>query len=177
MGMQGGRGTLWGAEAWVVRVYTIGHSNHPEEKLVGLLGQHGVELVVDVRSRPYSRWVPQANRERLAQTLEAAGIEYRWLGEALGGKPGPGGSGLEGAAADYEALRARPEFEAGIEEVVALAAERRTAILCAEGDYRKCHRYKLIAPSLEARGVEVAHIQPDGTVADEGAGPRQMGLF
>ena len=68
-------------------IYTIGHSNHESEAFLALLQEHDITLLVDVRSSPYSRYVPQANRETLAHALEAAGIGYRWVGDRLGGKP------------------------------------------------------------------------------------------
>ena len=151
-------------------LYTIGHSSHAPEELVDLLLRHRVELVVDVRSSPYSRYVPQANRETLARTVESAGIGYVWMGDRLGGKP-------EGVVADYDQLRSSPAFEEGIADLLAEGMLRRTAILCAEGDHRHCHRYKLITPALVERNAHVLHIQPDGTLVDEEAAPRQLALF
>ncbi|MFN2225065.1 MAG: DUF488 family protein [Anaerolineae bacterium] len=151
-------------------VYSVGHSNHAAEDFVALLQQHGIELVVDVRSSPYSRYVPQANRETLARTLEAAGIAYRWAGDRLGGKP-------EGEVADYDQLRASTAFQEGVARLLTLADRRPTAIMCAEGDHRRCHRYKLITPALLDRAVHVLHIQPDGSVVDETQEPKQLSLF
>jgi uncharacterized protein (DUF488 family) len=151
-------------------IYTIGHSNHESDQFVTLLRQHGIQLLVDVRSSPYSRFVPQANRESLARTLEDAKIAYRWLGDRLGGKP-------QGVVADYDHLRASPAFRLGIVELLALAAERHTAIMCSEGDHRQCHRHKLITPALIEEGVHVLHIQPDGSIVDEEKEPRQLALF
>jgi uncharacterized protein (DUF488 family) len=154
----------------VTTIYSVGHSNHAAEEFVALLREHGVELVVDVRSSPYSRYVPQANRQALATTLEAAGIAYRWAGDRLGGKPG-------GEVADYDELRDSVAFREGVAELVALAAERTTAMMCAEGDHRRCHRHKLITPALLDRNVRVLHIQPDGTLVDEAQEPKQLSLF
>jgi uncharacterized protein (DUF488 family) len=151
-------------------VYTIGHSNHEPEALLALLRKHAIELVVDVRSNPYSRHVPQANREVLADTLRAAGIAYAWKGHQLGGKP-------EGMAVDYEQLRASTAFQQGLSELVHLAAMQPTAILCAEGDHRRCHRHMLIAPALLDRGTDVIHILPDGSIVEEHEQPRQLALF
>jgi uncharacterized protein (DUF488 family) len=137
---------------------------------LALLRHHGVELVADVRSSPYSRYVPQANRETLARTLEAEDIAYRWLGDHLGGKP-------DGLVADYDQLRASPEFQEAIADLVALASERRTVIMCAEGDHRQCHRHKLIAPALLEQNIHVVHIQPDGNLVDEKREPKQLTLF
>jgi len=151
-------------------VYTVGHSNHPQDAFPALLREHGIELVVDVRSSPYSRHVPQANRETLARTLEVAGIDYRWMGDRLGGKP-------QGYVADYDELRASPSFQEGIAELLALAQQQRTVIMCAEGDHRQCHRHKLITPALLVHDVTVLHIQPDGSVVNEEEGPQQLRLF
>lgn len=151
-------------------IYTIGHSNHQSADFLALLRQHGIELLADVRSSPYSRYVPQANRETLGRTLEPAGIAYRWLGERLGGKPA-------GTVADYDELRASPAFQQGIAELLTLAVQHRTAIMCSEGDYRQCHRHKLITPALLDHDVQVIHIQPDGRLVDEESEPRQLALF
>jgi uncharacterized protein (DUF488 family) len=154
----------------MITVYTIGHSNHEAKAFVELLQKHDIRNLVDVRSSPYSRHVPQANRETLARTLHAAGIVYRWLGDRLGGKP-------DGVVADYDELRASPAFQEGIIDLLSLAEEGRTVIMCAEGDHHQCHRYKLITPALLDQGVRVVHLQPDGAVLDEEEEPRQLSLF
>jgi uncharacterized protein (DUF488 family) len=151
-------------------VYTVGHSNHEAQRFVALLRQHGIEQIVDVRSSPYSRYVPQANRGALALTLQEAGIVYEWLGDRLGGKPG-------GQAIDYDELRTSAPFRQGIADLLALAARARTAIMCAEGDHRVCHRHRLITPALLEREAHVIHIQPDGSLVHEGQEPRQLSLF
>jgi uncharacterized protein (DUF488 family) len=151
-------------------IHTIGHSNHEFADLLTLLRQHGIQLVADVRSSPYSRYVPQANRETLSRALESAGIAYRWMGDRLGGKP-------EGAVADYDELGASPAFQQGIAALLSLAADHSTVLMCSEGDHRKCHRHKLITPALLDQGVHVLHIQPDGKLVDEDKEPRQLTLF
>ena len=153
-----------------VKVYTVGHSNHEAATFVDLLQQHRIKRVVDVRSTPYSRYVPQANRENLARTLEGAGIAYRWMGDSLGGKP-------EGAVGNYDELRASPTFQLGVDRLLSLAAQERTAIMCSEGDHRQCHRHKLITPVLLERGAHVLHIQRDASLVDEKQDHRQLSLF
>ena len=135
-----------------------------------LLRNHCIGLVVDVRSRPYSRHVPQANRQALCSTLEAAGIEYRWMGDRLGGMPG-------GESPDYEEISERLSFRQGIADLLSLSQEQPTAIMCAEGDYRRCHRHHLIAPHLLDQGISVVHIQPDGSLVDAKTEPAQLTLF
>lgn len=151
-------------------IYTVGHSNHEIENFLTLLDRHAIKLLIDVRSSPYSRYVPQANRESLARALEAAGVTYCWMGDRLGGKP-------QGVVADYDRLRTSPSFEQGIAALLAQAAERRTAIMCSEGDHRHCHRYTLITPVLLGLDTRVLHIQPDGSLVDEEEQPRQLALF
>jgi uncharacterized protein (DUF488 family) len=161
-----------------ITVYTIGHSDHTPEAFLLLLQQHAIALVADVRSQPYSQWVPQFNRENLARDLQAAGIRYAFLGDSLGGRPkdrrlyDPGQE-----HPDYERLASSPEYLAGIEQLLQLAAKERVAILCSEGDHHKCHRGLLITPTLLARGTRVLHIAPDGTLVDAQDEPKQLTLF
>jgi uncharacterized protein (DUF488 family) len=70
----------------VTTVYTIGHSNHPEEHFLGLLRQHAIQAVADVRSSPYSRYTPHFDRESLQKSLARAGIRYVFLGQELGAR-------------------------------------------------------------------------------------------
>ena len=152
------------------KLYTVGHSNHEADAFVALLHQHSIKVVVDVRSTPYSRYVPQANRENLARALETAGIAYRWMGDSLGGKP-------DGTVGDYDELRASPAFQQGVDRLLDLAAQDRTAIMCSEGDHRQCHRHKLITPVLLGRGARVLHIQREGNLVEGKQEPKQLSLF
>lgn len=150
-------------------ILTVGHSNHEEGSFVELLQGAGVELIADVRANPRSRY-PQFNRSDLAGTLKAAGIDYVHLGEALGGRresrPGSPNRALpEGPFRGYADHLATDEFAAGLARLRGLAAERRTAVMCAEGDWRHCHR-RLIADTLVSSGVRVLHLGPHGALAE-----------
>jgi uncharacterized protein (DUF488 family) len=155
-------------------IYTIGHSNHEFKAFLALLRGQGISLLVDVRSSPYSRYVPQANRETLARALARANISYRWMGDRLGGKPD---GVVADMVADYDDLRASSSFQQAITDLITLAAGHQTAIMCSEGDHRRCHRYKLISPVLLDQGINVIHIQPDGSLIDEDKTPKQLSLF
>jgi len=87
-------------------LFTIGHSNHSLPRFMALLGMHAIELVCDVRSTPYSRFNPQFNRETLQAALKAGGMDYLYLGSALGGKPRDRGRGT-GTATGSEGTRDR----------------------------------------------------------------------
>jgi uncharacterized protein (DUF488 family) len=129
-------------------IKTIGHSNHPIERFVDLLKQGGVDELVDVRSKPWSRRFPQFSRDALAESLAAAGIAYLWEGEGLGGKP----------------RAAPPAFEAAIDRVLERSAERSVALMCAEKEPLDCHRVHLVSRRLAERGAAIVHLLADGTV-------------
>ncbi len=160
------------------RLFTIGHSRHPIERFVALLAHHRIALVVDARSRPFSRFNPHFNRERLARALADAGIGYEWRGAALGGRPEDPSFLLSDGTLDREALwRWAPLVEA-LDAVAAAARKAPVALLCAEEDPRRCHRRTLLTPPMVAHGFAVGHIRGDGRLQpeDELAGP-QPDLF
>lgn len=142
---------------------TIGHSNHPADVFVRLLGTHAVTVLVDVRSAPYSRFHPQFNRAALAGTLGAAGIEYVYLGNTLGGRPADPAL-YEGGRVRYERVARTAAFRDAVGQVAERAARDRPALMCAEREPLACHRTLLVAPALEARGAAVAHILADGAL-------------
>jgi uncharacterized protein (DUF488 family) len=150
----------------VSAIFTIGHSTHGSEEFLKLLRSQGIEAVADVRRYPSSRRLPHFNAGSLAEALPREGIDYVELGEALGGrrKPRPDTTntgwrvaGFRGYADHMESA----EFRSALAELEGLARERRTAFMCAEGPWWRCHR-QLIADALLARGWEVHHLMPDG---------------
>jgi uncharacterized protein (DUF488 family) len=161
-------------------VYSIGHSDHELEAFIALLRRHGITTLVDVRSQPYSRWVPQANRETLARALEEAGLTYIFMGDSLGGRPSDPplyDSGDAEAPPNYERVAAAPTFQSGVERLLELAHTNTVAMMCSEGDHRRCHRTLLITPSLLERGARVIHIRPDGETVEARPEPKQLTLF
>ncbi len=146
-------------------IYTIGHSTHTAEDFLELLASHGIEVVADVRSRPYSRYNPHFNREALTILLQEAGIRYLFLGRELGGKP----QDLDRPLADehvWEYLKSRPQFREGLTHLLEEARQARVCVLCAEADPGRCHRGQLLAPELELHGAQVKHILADGSLLD-----------
>jgi uncharacterized protein (DUF488 family) len=159
-------------------LYSIGHSNVAAERLIALLEQHSIRTLCDVRSAPYSRYNPQFNREALAETLRAAGITYRFMGDTLGGKPADGALRTEdGALPDYAKIATSPDFQRGLDQLIDLGRRAPTAFMCGEADYHTCHRHRLIAPALIERGVLVWHITPDGGRERGAIEPQQMRMF
>jgi uncharacterized protein (DUF488 family) len=132
-------------------VKTIGHSNHPIERFIDLLKAGGVELLVDVRSRPYSRRFPQFGKERLTTSLAAADITYLWEGEALGG-----------LGSDYNDAATRPAFKEAIGRVVDRSTNVTLCLMCAEKEPLDCHRTVLVSRRLAECGVAIEHLLADG---------------
>jgi uncharacterized protein (DUF488 family) len=168
-------------------VYTVGHSNLSEDQFLALLSQHGVELVVDVRSAPYSRFTPHFNRESLRLMLIAAGIQYAYAGEKLGGRPTDPGCYRHGALpepgadylqeVDYVAVEQRDWYQAGIQRLCDLAREQRSVVMCSEENPHICHRHHLIGRTLLNQGVEVLHIRQGGELTEATVALQQTDLF
>lgn len=149
-------------------VYTIGHSSHSVELLAELLGRHAIQVLVDVRSAPYSRYAPQFDTDLLPQSLNKDGFKYLFLGRELGGRP----ERREYYDADgrvvYSRMISDPTFIGGIERLERGMKEFRIALMCGEEDPAHCHRRLLVTRVLMERGHEVLHIRGDGRVmADE----------
>jgi len=151
-------------------IWTVGHSTHPAERFVRLLRAHGIEVLCDVRRYPASRRNPQFNEGALRESLAVAGVAYEPFGDALGGRrkprPAPGPSAWRNPAfRGYAEYMETPEFSAGLERLERLAGGRRVAVMCAEGDWRRCHR-RLISDALTSSGWRVIHIGPDGVLEE-----------
>lgn len=122
-----------------MQLFTIGHSNHPAEKLIHRLDGHGINLLVDGRSMPYSRFNPQFNKKALQQRLLSYGIQYMYTSEALGGRMKdptcykhqtiPSCVVDFMAEIDYTKVMKRPWFRDGIKKLLKLAADQTTCIM------------------------------------------------
>jgi uncharacterized protein (DUF488 family) len=148
-------------------VFTVGHSSHSLERFLELLRQHGIQIVVDVRSRPYSRHVPHFTKAPLERALAQHGLRYVFLGRVLGGRPeGAEHYDAEGRL-DVERRQAQLDFQMGITVVLDLEREGRVALMCGEEDPTECHRRHLVGHFLFDQGVEVIHIRGDGRLQNE----------
>ena len=147
-------------------LYTIGHSTHTFEQFLALLQAYDIQMVVDVRTIPKSRHNTQFGQDMLSPALQAAGIDYTYLG-SLGGlrhttkdsiNTGWRNLSFRGYA-DYMATDA---FQEGLQQLKALAEKQRVAIMCAEAVPWRCHR-SLIADALTVQGWNVLHIHSKKT--------------
>ena len=149
-------------------LYTIGHSTRTIEEFIAALRAHQIQALVDIRAFPMSRRLPQFNRESLGRSLPDSGIRYVWM-KALGGyrkkilHDSPNVALRNESLRNYADYMLSAEFEQAIWELLTLAKNSRTAYMCAERVYFRCHRL-LISDWLVAHGHEVFHIDGEGPV-------------
>jgi len=142
-------------------VFTVGHSTLPIETFIATLKTYAIVQLVDVRKIPRSRHNPQYESEALATSLGDSGIDYGWM-QALGGlhrtRPdSPNGGWRNTSFRGYADYMQTPAFRQGVEELIAISRDKRTAIMCAEAVPWRCHR-SLVADALCVRDVPVAEI-------------------
>lgn len=147
-------------------LYTIGHSNHDIATFVGLLKQHGVSALCDVRSHPYSRFVPQYSRDALKAAIANSGIAYVFLGKELGARSENPSCYRQGKV-QYDRLAQEPKFAEGLQRVRQGMDRYCLALMCAEKDPLDCHRALLVARRLHESGLAVSHIRADGTLESQ----------
>lgn len=155
------------------RIFTIGHSNLPPEHFRELISEHEIEVLVDVRSWPHSRYVQWADAAALPDLVAEAGARYLFLGKELGGRP----EGAEFYDAEghvlYGKVAEQGWFKEAIQRLERGAEEYRVAIMCSEEDPSHCHRRLLVSRVLLEHGLTVAHIRKSGRVEIE-SGPMKL---
>jgi uncharacterized protein (DUF488 family) len=156
-------------------IYTIGHSTHAAERFVELVRQHGVQVVVDTRSSPYSRYSPQFDREALKETVITAGLRYLWMGDAVGGRPKDEACYDGEGHVLYGRVAAQAEFQQAVARIERGAEEFKVVLLCSEEDPAHCHRRLLVSRVLMERGAEVLHVRGDGSVETDDEVARKSG--
>jgi uncharacterized protein (DUF488 family) len=149
-----------------LEVLTIGHSTLTYEQFLQRLRHAGVTAIADVRSVPYSRHLPHFSRNVLRDQLLRDKIEYRFVGEKLGGRPKEKQFFCDGVA-DYEKMAHADEFQRGLELVIEGAKKHRVAMMCSEHDPLDCHRCLLVGRALAERGIPVKHIESNGSIVTQ----------
>jgi uncharacterized protein (DUF488 family) len=170
-------------------LYTIGHSNLSADDFLTYLRRHDITVLVDVRSAPYSRFVPHFNKAELEVFLKTHHIDYRFAGEYLGGQPKHADVYKDGqipgedterpeflGLVQYEEVMKRDWYQKGIQRLLQIIQETmdkssHVAVMCSEGNPRECHRHHLIARSLidpsvriVNESIKVQHIIKDGNI-------------
>lgn len=145
-------------------IWSIGHSRHELSDFINLLKQNAIDVVVDVRTSPFSKMTPQFNKANLEQSLKADGIQYLHLGESLGGRPTDDSMYDDDGHVFYNLMAETQSFNQGLDRLITGSKSYRVAVMCSEGSPEKCHRTLLIGRVLQGRGFEIINILPSGDV-------------
>jgi uncharacterized protein (DUF488 family) len=145
-----------------MELFTIGHSSHSIETFIELLLEHNVTALADVRSHPYSRYLPHFNSIQIKDSLQSAKIKYVFLGQELGARPKNLECYVDGKAV-YEKIAATELFKKGIQRVIDGLKNYRIVLMCAEKDPIVCHRAILVCQHLRnERNLQINHIKNNG---------------
>ena len=144
-----------------MKLFTIGHSNHSIEEFISLLEKHGITALADVRSHPYSRYLPHFSKKPLQQVLRKSGINYVFLGRELGARSENSSCYVDGKAV-YEKIASTQGFRDGIGRILTGAGKYTIALMCAEQDPITCHRAILVCQHLRDTDLTINHILKNG---------------
>ena len=144
-----------------MKLFTVGHSNYSIEVFIALLQKHGVTALADVRSHPYSRYLPHFNQAPLKTALLNAKIHYVFLGRELGARPSNPTCYVNGKAL-YEKIAATELFSDGIQRLLKGTETYKIALVCAEKDPITCHRAILVCQHLRKFNLDISHILKNG---------------
>ncbi len=151
-----------------MQLFTVGHSNHSIKTFIELLKKHEITALADVRSHPYSRYLPHFCQAQLKDYLEADKIRYVFLGQELGARPEDQSCYADGKAL-YGRIAATDLFKEGIRRILeGVKNHHKIALMCAEKDPMTCHRAVLVCPQLKEYNLDIQHIQPDGKLESHG---------
>ena len=148
------------------KIYTIGHSNHEIKTFINLLKTKKIDMIVDVRSAPFSKMYPHFNRDTLESVLKDNKTGYLFLGDLIGGRS-RNRSDYENGQVVYSRLASKDDYQATIKRVLDGSAKFQIALMCSEKEPLDCHRTLLVSQSLSDLGVEVDHIHADGKIESQ----------
>jgi uncharacterized protein (DUF488 family) len=136
------------------KIFSIGPGNESADKFIDRLKKYDIDCLVDLRSEPYSQYVPQFNRDRLTDLARTVHIDYLYFGDRLGGRPQEG----------FEKYRCSPRFKENIDLLLIKIAGKTVALMCSEFDILKCHR-RFIFEEIIKRGIDVSVIDKEGNAS------------
>jgi len=140
-------------------VYSIGHGNKTIDKLISELKYFNIKYLVDVRSKPYSRWNPHFNQDVFKAILKKNNIHYVFLGNEIGGLPSDKSCYTEEGKIDYSIVKNKDFFKKGIDRLLTANSKQISiATMCSETNPEECHRSKLIGKELLLKGIDIKHI-------------------
>lgn len=160
------------------KLFTIGHSNHTLEHFLELLAKYQISAIADVRSSPYSQYLPHFNKELLENALRNANVDYVFLGGELGARRSENSCYVD-SQAKYERIAQLPVFRHGIERVLEGIEHYILALMCSEADPITCHRTILVCRELKkvCPDLEIIHILGDGTTESQESSDKRLVNF
>jgi uncharacterized protein (DUF488 family) len=140
-------------------IYTIGYGAREIEDFIAVLQANQIAYLIDVRSKPYSRYKPDFSKQALESYLKAANIRYIFMGDTLGGMPDDPDCYDEDGKVIYDEVAQKSFYQEGIGRLQnAWQQQLKVAIMCSEGKPENCHRTKLITKTLAAQNIPISHI-------------------
>ena len=155
-------------------LFTIGHSILDLESFVGMLNEHEIELVADVRSAPYSARLPHFSQPAFEKLLGAHRLTYLFLGEELGGRPDDADAYRPDGLVDYRIRRRSYALHAGLDRLQKELERRTVAMMCAEEDPLECHRFLMVCPELARLGIIPLHIRKGSQLETQEAAENRL---
>ncbi|MGL5795047.1 MAG: DUF488 family protein [Waterburya sp.] len=139
------------------QLFTVGHSNLSIQDFIQLINRYNISAIADVRSHPYSSYLPHFNRDLLKFELLKAKIKYVFLGDELGARPKDLSCYFDGRAV-YTKIADSEEFKLGIQRLLTGINTYNIALMCSEKDPLFCHRTILICQYLRESDITIEHI-------------------
>jgi uncharacterized protein (DUF488 family) len=145
-------------------IYTIGHSIHETAYFIKLLKEYDINLVLDLRSSPYSKQASQFNRDAIRRELENNRIKYNFLGDIFGGRQKDPNLYSDEGIVVFDKVKEDKKFKKGINEVIDKINSNNIVLMCSEKEPLDCHRSILISKVFSEKGIDVKHILGDGNI-------------
>jgi uncharacterized protein (DUF488 family) len=142
--------------------FTIGYGNYPIEQFITVLQKISIDVIIDVRSSPYSRFNPHFNREKLENSLREDNVDYWYMGNKIGGRYSHPNLLFPDGTVNYRKVQDTEKFQEGINDLLSIISSgKKIALMCAEKEPERCHRFALISPVLQSKAISVIHICHD----------------
>ena len=148
-------------------IISIGYSRRDIKQFTQILVEHGVKYLIDVRTKPFSKYSPDFNKENLNAFLRNYGIKYVFMGDSVGGLPSDPNC-YTGGKVDYQKTANSELFQAGLKRLIkASSLPVNVSIMCSEMKPEQCHRSKLIGKELADKSIEVKHLDEKNIVKSQ----------
>jgi uncharacterized protein (DUF488 family) len=141
-------------------IFSIGHGNKTMEEFISELRSFDIRFLIDIRSKPYSKYSQHFNQHQLKSFVERENIKYVYMGNELGGLPTHDLTCFtKDGKIDYDQMKEKDFFKEGLQRLLnANTQQIKVCIMCSENDPKMCHRSKLIGVELQKMGINLQHI-------------------